>query len=225
MRSNHIHHLVPKLNLGTRWHVIEELSGYLDGEARHPEAIAEHLKACPECTERYEALRRLSAQVKALPVPEVRPEFVTRVVACVAEQRETARPGGHGSWTRFALPLATMAALALVVGVVLYMNVMTAPMLPKTAQAPAITDKDALIAKMAAINTVEGIDVPGAEDDEAVPAEDLLAALSDHEWFDSFAGTWDEDEDLDTLIDSLNDAERQMFTDLVHEYAQEDTMS
>jgi hypothetical protein len=201
--------------------VVEQLSEFLDGEASHPEAIAEHLEACPECAERLEAMRHLAGQVKSLPAPEVRPEFVTRVVARVAGLHETARPW----WTRFVLPMASMVALALVVGIAYYMNMITARPSPDMAQLPPAGGADTGTAEVAWVDMLQGSDALDADEDDTVPAEDLLAALSEHAWFDSFAGAWDEEEDLDALIDSLDEEETQTFKDLVREYGMEDAIS
>ncbi len=202
-------------------HVIDELSGYLDGEARHPEAVAEHLAACAECSAHYASLQRLSEGIRALPVPEVRPEFATRIVARVSEQRAESRPW----WARYGLPLAAMACLAVVVGAVAFLNTAKPAAAPRTAQAPVRADSDETLARLDGAAAMEDLGIAGQDEDESVSTEDLLAALSDHEWFDSFASAWGEDEDLDTLIDSLNPEETQTFKELIQQYGMEDAVS
>lgn len=69
-------------------HVIEELSAYIDGEARDPEGIARHLRSCESCARRHMELLKLSSHLRTLPEPEVHPAFLTRVMATVEEQAQ-----------------------------------------------------------------------------------------------------------------------------------------
>lgn len=80
--------------MGKDIHIAEEISAYLDGEVE-PDGrarIEAHLRACPECVQRYQELRAVTSQVRSLRAPEVRPEFVTRVLARVREEAEQPMP-------------------------------------------------------------------------------------------------------------------------------------
>lgn len=82
----------------------EELSAYLDGESVHPEKIEHLIKTNVQVAQRYLELQQLSKQVQSLPEPEVRPEFLTRVMAHVREQEEERQPAGMFSmvhWSRW----------------------------------------------------------------------------------------------------------------------------
>lgn len=96
MREKHITH--------------EELSAYLDGEAKRPEVLAAHLQECAECARRHMDLARLSNHMKSLPACDVSPAFATRVVAHAAETERL-----RATFWRPVMPFG-LAALALVVG-------------------------------------------------------------------------------------------------------------
>ena len=91
-------------------HVHNELSAFLDGEARYPERIAAHLAECETCARAYRDLAALSETLRALPEPEIRPEFATRVMAHVREA-VPGRARGAQSWLPFGLALAVIAAM------------------------------------------------------------------------------------------------------------------
>ena len=60
-------------------HVLDDLSAYLDGECTEPARVVRHLQTCAPCAKRYQELRVLSGQVRALKPPAVSPEFAARV--------------------------------------------------------------------------------------------------------------------------------------------------
>lgn len=76
------------MTMDSKTHVAEEISAYLDGEvdAAARARIEGHLRACRHCGQRYHELRMVTTQVRSLRAPEVRPEFVTRVMARVREE-------------------------------------------------------------------------------------------------------------------------------------------
>jgi len=208
-------------------HVMDELSAYIDGEARDPERIARHLQGCPECRRRHEELRRLSAHLKALRPPDVRPEFATRVMAKVAERR-TAR---NVRWLRLGLR-AAMAGITvlIVVGVAIFLRGSQAPRGPVAPPVgtAVVPDEATLAAEMerrisddpdAEALAMEA--VGGFEEGEGVSSEDLLAELSETGWLSALIGVWEEEDDLDTLIDTLSPDELGALKELIRKYEQE----
>jgi hypothetical protein len=89
-------------------HVLEELSAYIDGEARDAARIARHLQTCEQCARRHIELLKISTHLHALPLPEAQPEFVTRVMAHVRDLRIDPQRKGWG----FMLPTWAVAAVA-----------------------------------------------------------------------------------------------------------------
>ncbi len=108
-------------------HVVEEISAYLDNEvdSRDRARIEEHLRGCKPCAQHYHQIRAVTTQVRSLRGPEVRPEFVTRVLARVRDESQDI-----AWWQRWlpsfaaqrpALVGATLAAFAVgFVAVVVY---------------------------------------------------------------------------------------------------------
>ena len=207
-------------------HVTDELSAYIDGEARDAARIDAHLAHCAECARRYEELSKLSEQIRALPVPEIRPEFVTRVMAGL---READAP--RSWWMRLRAPLAVSCAAAialLIAAAYLRGTVPPRPVAPSQARGPAVSSEDTLASQLErrlatnpdALATVllgEG----GLEGDEEVSSDDLLAALPDSDWFRSLAGAVEEDEDWYALVETLNASELEILKGLIREYEKE----
>lgn len=57
----------------------EELIAYRDGESSGPEAIAAHLKECPECAREFEQVEAVLSALSTLPVPEPGEDYGQRV--------------------------------------------------------------------------------------------------------------------------------------------------
>lgn len=164
-------------------HVTEELSAYLDGEARAPGGIARHVAQCPACARRLEELRRLRETLAALPAPAPRPDFDVRVLAALEAAPAPRR------WPVLLAPAAALAAM--IIGMVfLY------PRAPGPAPAPgeaAVTvdarwqDDEAVVVELAAL-AESGEDLSGLlftglteesaafEDEAAAFVLDFLAA-------------------------------------------------
>lgn len=205
-------------------HVLEELSAYIDGEARHPERIARHLQQCEACARRHIELLRLAQHLRALSPPEPRPEFVTRVMARVRAQ-EAAPQGWRWAWTVPAAAFST--ALLLVFSLYVYSLAPQPP--PQVAQggsAPQSLDESRIIAQVETllqggqdisilempVHALDSLETPGeAPWDEFLDQVALAAALDSP--FDDFA-----DEDLDDLIQGLHGEEFAAFHDLVMTY-------
>ncbi len=88
-------------------HVLDELSAYIDGEALEPARIARHLQGCAECARRHLQLLKLGVHLRSMPLPDVRPEFATRVMARIAEQEGAPAP----FWRRRLVDAMAVAAL------------------------------------------------------------------------------------------------------------------
>jgi hypothetical protein len=162
-----------------------------------------------------------------LPAPDVRPEFLTRVMAEVAERR-TAR---NTRWLRLGLRAAMAGITVLIVlGVAMFSRGSRPPGGPVASPVPAaaVPDEAALAAEMeqrisedpdAEALAMEA--VGGFEEGEGVSSEDLLAELSDTGWLSAFSGVWEEEDDLDTLIGSLSQDELGTLKELIRKYEQE----
>ncbi len=102
----------------------EQISAFLDGEARAPESVERLLRDDPQAAAYHRELAALSRSIRSLEAPEVHPAFATRVMAEVSETR-MARPAPR--WLLAGGP-------ALVLAVALFAVVYLA--LPWSAPAP-----------------------------------------------------------------------------------------
>ena len=91
-------------------HMLEELSAYIDGESTRPGYIERHLQQCPGCARRHMQLQKMTTHLRALPPAEARPEFATRVIARLSEER------AH-NWFGLSRPVAATLAVLLVLAV------------------------------------------------------------------------------------------------------------
>lgn len=90
----------------------EDISAYLDGEAKDAQSIARLIAESEDASKEHLALAALSARMRNLEAPEVHPAFATRVVAAVEEQRSRRTIG-------WRIPTAiSAAAVALLVALV-----------------------------------------------------------------------------------------------------------
>jgi anti-sigma factor RsiW len=106
--------------------VREDISAYLDGEAKDAQSISRLIAASEDAAKEHSAFAELSARLHSLDEPDIHPAFAARVVAAVEEQRDRRR----AAW-RLPLGLST-AALALAVAIV---SIQSAQ--PRTSRAPA----------------------------------------------------------------------------------------
>lgn len=212
-------------------HPDDELSAYLDGECRRPDVVEAHLRACPECAARLEALRTVSAAVKTLQAPDVRPEFLTRVMAHAADtpRERPARLALH-PWRYLTVGLAACAAL--MIGVALFLSESPTPPagLPVAAQGDAaapFADDDALAEHLAsrpdwAERLASDLEfLPSPEIDSADVPDEAVAALDDSGLLAELAEELDTPDDLDTMVSAMNDDERAAFIALLQEYQEE----
>ncbi len=210
-------------------HVLDELSAYLDGEARDPERITRHLQQCPACARRHIELSKVSSHVKALSPPEVNPAFATRVLAAIARTRPVPRIG----LVRWSVVSSAAVAIVLLLTAiaVLHHRQPVEPLRIGTVD-NAISgypdSEGAILVKLerhiAAGREIALLEMAAAMkpvDDLEVPTSVMLDMLADASWFPKLAGQLEAEEDLGTLIQSLDDAETEVLKQLLDEYAKE----
>lgn len=201
----------------------EKLSAYIDGECRYPERTADHLRVCAPCARRHRELLSLSTHVSSLPGAETGPEFLTRVVARASELRDGPRP--WWAWAGPRLAAACGLAVVILIGFFLYQGagpanppVSSQMALGKPEPEPTVetgTEREDL-------EVAEVSDGPtGLEYGDEVSTDDMISGLSETEWFVVMASAWDDDDDLDAMLESMDKDEAETFEDLLREYARE----
>ena len=199
----------------------ELLSAHLDGESEDPEAVERLLEGEPDVRRRFEILQSQSKALRSLPLPDVAPEFATRVLAGVREERLSR----HRRWMPLVLPLAAAAAVVVVLGTV-YFATQTRP---EPGTWPAAND----LRKWNEIDP-EMLDAALVERMSAAPDAFELwdqgygEAGADDSWDDTAASTLDEmaavmdaEAELDVLIEELSAEEEAVFRELLVAYAME----
>lgn len=205
----------------------EELSAYIDGEARRAEAVAAHIAACAECRRRSEELARLSIRLKALTPPDVHPAFLTRVVATAAETR----PLPRRDWAAL-LPWASAAlVVALALGAWAVFRGDEEPPAPGVAQAPAWPGREVDAEAMSEYLAARVAAYPQVLDDDVLPwsngvepqdtTDAMLAELAQADWFNAFANEAAADQDTEELIATLTPSEAEVLKELLSRYANE----
>jgi anti-sigma factor RsiW len=201
-------------------HVTHELSAYLDGEARHGERIARHLEQCDECAAHYHELVMLSSQLKALPAPEVRPEFATRVMAHVRDTAPAAEPGLQ-RW----LVSAAAVSLVLVFAAAWLVHNRTADVLDSwlvrgVEMAPVVPGAEpALEESWGSIEVVAGGPAAGIEEEDLLLQ--LVAPIGEVDWSTPLVQAWAPAPDLDAILLALNEEEIDYFLALLAQYVGE----
>ena len=211
---------------------VEELSAFLDGEAKHPEEVLWLLQESEEVARKHAALSKVSAQVRSLPEPYVRPGFSGRVIASLQDSES------HRSlpW-QIPAGASLMAVILAVFAVVGLNDSVTPPAVQTAASAPAqitpetiaLEVEDALVAELerriASDRTSTAVLSDGCykepEPVEGLPT-DLLLALAPAGWLDSFGGL-NEGSDYTTEMGALSDTEKRIFVQLLEEYARTET--
>ncbi len=198
-------------------HVLNELSAYLDGECPAQKRVARHLERCPDCARRYKELAALSARVRRLPAPDVRPEFTARVVASIEESA----PAPRRRSGRLAAPLA-IAALVLFVAVTATRFART----PSTPAPPAPTfpSEAVLLAELERrisdgdnAATWEAPEPSDGWPEEDIADDEWLDVLACADWFDTVAEVLEADADLDAVIFALGEDEALALKELLNE--------
>jgi hypothetical protein len=208
-------------------HVIEELSAYIDGEAKDPQRIARHLQHCEACARRHMELLRLAAHVQALSPPEVRPEFLTRVMAHVAEQEyaPSSRRFAFGGW-RFALACATLVIGGLAGLAYHGLNRTESPDAAQTlvAESKIYDNEDVVVDRFehlmdqgADLSYLEESATVYPDDGDPVPVDELFDVLADAAADDSYAEAGDGGDDIEDMLDSLDAQEAEALRDMLRQ--------
>ena len=143
----------------------EELSAFIDGEARNASKIRLHIEHCDECTARIEAHKALRDKLNLLQAPDVHPAFATRVRATIEEQDFEPAPM---PWHRWVYSISGVAVLAL-----LTISLLSNNTVPLSTDAPENE-----------ISVAEAQWKSILEQDEAEVAQKLEISLA-REWVDS----------------------------------------
>jgi len=205
----------------------EELSAYIDGESRDPERTADHLRLCADCARRHRELLSLSTHVSALPGAETGPEFLTRVVARASELRDG--PRLWWAWAGPRLAAACGLAAAVLLGFFLYQG--AGPANPAVSSQTALrkSEPEPTVETRVASDDLEVAEVSddptGLEYGDEFSTDDMITGLAETEWFVVLASAWDDDDDLDAMLESMDKDEAETFEDLLREYAREGQMT
>ena len=162
-------------------HVIDELSAYIDGEAKHPDQIARHLQSCQQCASHHIQLQKLSTHLQMLSPPQDQQEFLASVMTEIRRQKEPTKTqlSKPIAWKPLFLPIATAALLLLCVGLALTIQEPRQTVQITTVVLPAdidLADETAIIAEMERL-IAAGLDLSLLEG-EIVFAEDVTEDVS-----------------------------------------------
>lgn len=204
-------------------HVHDELSEYLDGLSPRPDAIREHLMACPECARHYNELKSVLQAIRSMPGPAPRPDFLAKVMAQTAQ---APRMHQRIRWVWYAPALAA-AVLAIIIGI----NVMRHEAEPVSSTGPtAVVAPDAyrqdehdlsarVEERLAFAMNADALDAfDGWLGADTEPVEDdWVGALAEADWFPAVSETLDDTEDLDTVLTNLDPMELETLRALLTE--------
>lgn len=202
-------------------HVINELSAYIDGEASDPARIARHLQGCPECARRHIELLKLSAHLRRMPLPDVRPEFATRVMARIAEQEGAPAPF-RGRRIADAMAVAALVALCVTLFSLWLRQDRETPPAQLVARSIALRDADAVVGAFVELFD-EGVDEELVEETLKEPiwghvyysSESIWELLAEVRPENISLGFSDADNDLFSLIDGLDAQEHDALRELL----------
>lgn len=207
----------------------EELSAYIDGEARNPDAVTRHLQECAECAKRHADMARLSGHMRGMGATDVSPAFTTRVLAAAAEAGAPRASYWRWAW---AAPAVALVAAAVAAGAFYWAKPVPEP--PAVATRPdagALENVDpdrlmGIIAGRIARGEDPGLNEPGMAPwvDAVQPVDDPeseLATLAQADWFQDLAVAVESDADLDVLLSSMTQREVAVMRQLLTQYASE----
>jgi hypothetical protein len=211
-------------------HVLEELSAYIDGEARHPKRIERHLSQCPDCARRHMELLKLSSHLGAMKDPEVAPAFLTRVLAHAREEEMlTVRGAWLTGMAQWGAALALIVAgLALLYGVWPDGGQSTTALPVQVAVDPnaAFLDDEHIVEAMAELME-EGVDLTYVAsdtprnwllDDDSISYDEAVALLVE-DVTDEDAATYQETgSNVYGLIDGMETSETETLESLLADY-------
>lgn len=210
----------------------EELSAYIDGESKHPEHVRQEIQESDEVARKHTALTRLSAQLRALPEPSVRPGFTGRVIASL----ETPESKPLLGW-RLPVGASLAAAAALFAFVAINgidegvpSSVRIAVSKPAASVVSSIASEEAALVaelerRLADSPDSEILRSDGlyeAPDPVVTLPDDLLLALAPTDWVGTLGGL-ESSRNYEVAVASLNDSEKDIFVQMLEEYAREET--
>ena len=114
----------------------EELIGYREGESKERQAIAAHLKECPECREELARIEAVFGALAAMPVPDPGEDYGERVWQRIAPRLDEKRARW---WESLFVPerLAALGGVAALVILAFVAGRWTNPRIPVAEQADA----------------------------------------------------------------------------------------
>jgi hypothetical protein len=201
----------------------EEISAYLDGEAKSPEKVQAWLAKDDALAKRLAALRATSERMREWPESAPRPGFAKRVMANL----ETAPAEAAPAW-RLALRAHAALAAAVLIGIVsfsLYAPETTAPVNTVPAlNVSLVEEEQALVAQLAQRLSETPGDVRLAAQGFYMPRRpaevydaQLLTLFADTDVTMAWTG------DYSTPITQLDDAGRTAFRDVLSATIQRET--
>lgn len=212
----------------------EELSAFLDGEAKHPEEIERQIQQSGETAQRYLAMSKISTQVQALPKLSARPGLSGRVAVSLAESK----PNRRLMWpVRAAAPVLAAIAFVTFLAVTgkeesaspaLLQTAVVAPETVAPTENAAVEDVEVLVAELERRLSTDTSSFAGGSfyaEPELVDElpEEILLALAPPDWLDTFASL-DSTQDYRKRIGSLSEMERLILVQLLEEYAGVETL-
>ena len=211
---------------------LEEMSAYLDGEARDPAAVERQLREDPEAAQHYRALTALSTHLRRLPPPNVHPAFATRVMAAVSSRRPLAASQSRTVRLAMALgaPLVALALIAVTASVLgrsgpsSTTDLPVAEVLHPHAEDPEEV-YDGLLDQLLYTDFEEALQWFDESPETVAAEEDLVEILPSEEWLNSALAALDAESDLDDVVESLEPEEKEILETLLNEYAQKERLS
>lgn len=82
-------------------HTMKQLDDYVDHTLSHEQdqAVRAHIETCTPCATRLQQITALQAQLKALPLPQLEPDFAARQLDRFWQQHQARRLSRRWSWT------------------------------------------------------------------------------------------------------------------------------
>ncbi|MFO7776442.1 MAG: hypothetical protein R6W89_11660 [Candidatus Hydrogenedentota bacterium] len=198
---------------------LKELSAYLDGEARGAGRVQQHLQQCSECAQRYSQLENMQAFLRETPHEKVGPGFAAGVMCAV---REEAQPS-KGWVKRYPWALAASAAVVLLCASLGLFAVLELEesQTPLTEQETA-SDFDPLVQGWLG-EMEETSPVDGSQDqfvDELAYLDVLLTMAEDPEVEEAMPAVYEDERDVDELVETLDEESADIFVELLATYDQ-----
>jgi len=213
----------------------EELSSFLDGEAKRPEEIERRIQQSEETARRYNTMSKISTQIRSLPELEVRPGLSGRVAASLGESNSSRRFVWPLRATVAALAVAALATVLVVTdldentlppGLEIAINV-PAPVVP-TEDTASETEKELVAELERRLSTASSastfVSASYYENPEPLVElpEEILLALAPAVWLETFASL-DSTQDYRIQLGSLSEMEKMIFVQLLEEYTAVET--